>query len=231
MEQQRSSNPPQNHDSKLSKNEELSESEPFPPKWSGGRPSSFDELFTFYHNYVKVLYADVQTENRLPQELLFELNAGLDHIARFWTYKEPEDVVVRRAFGHFKRACLDVFKLRLKTASDQYTRLTEVEISLIDNGEFEKKLNNLFSEIKTLARAARRKEGRSDTENLIPAFDAWEGVFVKCVQLEEDFFSSKNVAWARKTGLKALIRRNICAFCVGVISSLAATWLFVVIAG
>lgn len=51
---------------------------PAPPK----EPSNIAELFAFYHDYVKVLYSAVQTENALPQEVLFELNAAFDHLSR-----------------------------------------------------------------------------------------------------------------------------------------------------
>ena len=51
-------------------------------KWDGGPPANFGELFKFYHEYVKALCSSVQIEGSLPQELLFELNAALDHISR-----------------------------------------------------------------------------------------------------------------------------------------------------
>jgi len=52
-------------------------------------PKTFEELFKFYLDYVKPLYSGIQVRNALPYEVLFELNAALDHISRKWTYREP----------------------------------------------------------------------------------------------------------------------------------------------
>ncbi len=51
------------------------------------RPTTFEELFAFYHQYVKLLYSDVQTQNVLPAETLFEMNAAFDHVSRHWALK------------------------------------------------------------------------------------------------------------------------------------------------
>lgn len=47
-------------------------------------------------------------------EILFELNAALDHLSRHYTYKESEAEAVAKAYAHMKRACLDVFKITLR---------------------------------------------------------------------------------------------------------------------
>ena len=47
-----------------------------------GKPKKFEELFKFYHEYVKLLYSSVQAGGSLPAEVLFELNAALDHVSR-----------------------------------------------------------------------------------------------------------------------------------------------------
>lgn len=165
-------------------------------------PETLAELFRFYHDYVKLLYSSVQVENHLPVEVLFELNAALDHISRMWTYGEPERVVVEKAYSHLKRSCLDVFKLRVRTAIDQYEELRKIEISLIDNGEFEKQLKALVQQIRSGATEARRVEGRTKDEKdgSIQAFAAWEPVFNDCVRLEKDFYFHASVDWAKRKG-------------------------------
>ena len=77
-------------------------------------PKTLAELFDFYFDEVKVLYAAVQAENTLPAEVLFEINAAFDHLARHWRHKEGEADAVAKTFGHLKRACLDIFKIRAR---------------------------------------------------------------------------------------------------------------------
>jgi hypothetical protein len=106
-------------------------------------PKTIEELFRFYNDYVKVLYALVQTENMLPNETLFEINAALDHLSRKWIYQDSEAHVVDKAYGHLKRSCLDIFKLQVAEARVQYEELRKLDTSAIDNGEFDKKLHSL----------------------------------------------------------------------------------------
>ncbi len=163
------------------------------------KPSTLPELFQFYHDYVKLLYSSVQVENHLPIEVLFELNAALDHLSRHWVYDETEQHVVEKAYSHFKRSCLDIFKLKLKQTMDQYAELKGIDTSIIDNGRFEGAMRDLAYEIKNDAISARRIEGMiKDTPgNSIFAFDLWEPVFNKCIIFEKDFYRNPNLDWAR----------------------------------
>ena len=165
-------------------------------------PTTLPELFKFYDEYVKLLYSSVQVDNQLPSELLFELNAALDHLARHWTHGETEQQAVEKAYSHLKRCCLDVFKLKVKAAIDQAKELSGVEISLIDNGEYERGLKALVQKIKSGATEARRLEGRTKTahDGSIQAFAAWQPVFDDCVRLEIDFYHHPKLNWAKKTG-------------------------------
>lgn len=169
---------------------------PNPPK----APSTITELFAFYHDYVKVLYSAVQTENALPQEVLFELNAAFDHLSRHWTYGEPEDKVVRQCYGHLKRSCLDIFKIAVREARKQYDALSKLDTSAIDNGEYDKKLHALFAEIRKGATEARRLEGdgRTDADGPIKAFDAWQPVLANCLRLDTEFFHHTALDWAKR---------------------------------
>ncbi len=169
---------------------------PVPPK----EPTTIAELFSFYHDYVKVLYSAVQTENALPQEVLFELNAAFDHLSRRWTYGEEEAAVVRKCYGHLKRSCLDIFKISVREARKQYDELRKVDTSTIDNGEFDKKLLALFANIRSGATTARSMEGNGNTDPTGPikAFDAWQPVYADCLRLEADFYHHPALDWAKR---------------------------------
>ncbi|BBU68000.1 hypothetical protein ICHIJ1_03800 [Fluviibacter phosphoraccumulans] len=173
---------------------------PAPPK----EPSNIAELFAFYHDYVKVLYSAVQTENALPQEVLFELNAAFDHLSRHWTYGELEDKVVRKCYGHLKRSCLDIFKISVREARKKFDELRKLDTSDIDNGEYDRKLLALFAEIRSGATAARKLEGNgnADPDGPIKAFDAWQPVYANCLRLETEFYHHAALDWSKRRWVK-----------------------------
>jgi hypothetical protein len=125
-------------------------------------PNNLSELFAFYDERVKPLYSAIQSSNILPTETLFELNAAFDHLSRHWVsrFNEPEAEVIAKVYSHLKRSCLDIFKLKLKETLDLYRELLKIDLSLIDNGAFEKKLKQLVNEIKCGAQVARNNEAR-----------------------------------------------------------------------
>jgi len=161
-------------------------------------PETFHELFEFYTDVVKVLYSQIQTENRLPTEVLLELHAALDHISRVWVKSkpDPEKYAVGKAYSHLKRSCLDIFKIHLKITLDQSKELTDkVDISLIDNGEFETRLKALTREIKQKAALARQQETLEVTDT---AFMSWNQVVEKCKELQNDYYFSPKIPWAKR---------------------------------
>jgi hypothetical protein len=164
------------------------------------KPRTFAEIFQFYYEYVKPLYSRVQLTNTLPVEVLFEVNAALDHISRHWQYNETEQQAVEKAYAHLKRSCLDIFKLTVKEAIDRAAELSSVDTSIIDNGRFDRELVALVARIKQSAMTARLQEGdaRKDDQAAILAFELWSPVYDDCVKLEKDFYLNEHVTWARK---------------------------------
>jgi hypothetical protein len=185
-------------------------------------PVKIDDLFRFYHDYVKLLYAAIQAENALPTEVLFELNAAFDHLSRFWIYGETEGKVVDKAFSHLKRSCLDIFKLKVKETIKRYNEILSLHIDLIDNGDFERKLRDLVRKIKDKATHARKEEGKPDADDSIPCFEPWEEVYDMCIQFEKDFYNHPSIEWADRKGKIQTLK----IFCYGVLASLVASALF-----
>ena len=188
-------------------------------KWSGGAPKTLAELFDFYHNYVKILYADICTQNTLPDETLFELNAALDHISRHWAYGETEEAVVKKAYSHLKRSCLDVFKIRVQDARREFDELRKIDTSVLDNGEFDRNLIVLFSKIRSDATEARSREGMLDENEEIPAFDLWGNVHANCTKLHTEFYLHKSIPWAKRRDFAKSFTANLVSFIIGVASS------------
>jgi hypothetical protein len=119
----------------------------------------------------------------------------------------------------------------------QFEELRKVEISLIDNGDFEQKLRQLFHAIQDGAQAARTKEGTSSVEDdvAVAAFDLWAPVYALCVQLESDFYFSDKVLWAKRVTADrhrhqrtiSLVSGFILGVVTGVIGNLVFQYLFV----
>lgn len=185
------------------------------------KPETFNELFSFYHDYVKVLYSLVQTENALPDAVLFELNAALDHMSRHWTAGQSEKDVVDKMFSHLKRSCLDIFKIQVKEARREYDALLEIDTSTVDNGEFDKKRNELFNQIRSGATKARQAEGIG---NIDEAFSTWEDVLANCLRFHEELFLHDSLTWAKKTWWskywKSTLFSSLTTFITGLIAGL-----------
>ena len=91
--------------------------------------------------------------------------------------------------------------------TENYKKLKNVDLSIIDNGNFQMELIQLSSEIKKDARVAKIQEGdkRKDEEKTIHAFELWQPVYDKCRLLEENYFTNPHIEWAKKV---SFVRRN-----------------------
>jgi hypothetical protein len=180
------------------------------------KPTDIQKLFEFYTDTVKPLYNAVQLTNALPQEVLFELNASLDHIARIWTDREKEEEAIDKAYSHLKRSCLDIFKMAVKEAMKQFEELRKIDTSIIDNGDFDRQLMALSGRIRDGAKEARQQEGHTkDDANTIKAFDMWVPVFADCVKLEKEFYRHNSLNWAKKKQRRGVWRERLWGFLVG----------------
>ncbi|MCL2660002.1 MAG: hypothetical protein FWD64_05735 [Acidobacteriaceae bacterium] len=179
------------------------------------------ELFQFYREKVKVLYSYCQEYNELPQETLFEINAAWDHIGRHFDCTNPQKLehVVEKAQSHLKRSCLDLFKLALKNAVDQYRDINKTDLSLIDNGNgaFKRELVALLKGIREKSEIARKEEGR----NFDHAYDVWWEMYLDCRKLEKSYYYSDKVKWAKKKAVTQFLWTITASFVAGILSTLA----------
>jgi hypothetical protein len=187
-------------------------------------PKNIGELFKFYDDYVKLLYGSIEAQNKLPFEVLFEINAAFDHLSRHWTYMETEQAAVEKAYSHLKRCCLDIFKLRAKKANEQYEELKKLDLSYLDNGEYEKNLIKLYYKIEAGAKEARRQEGdsRYDDEHEVGAFERWEPVYQNAVTLEKEFYLHPKLEWLKRKNMTTKWILNWKAFIVSIVASYIA---------
>ena len=199
-------------------------------------PKTLPELFKFYHDYVKPLYSGIQIRNALPHEVLFELNATLDHVSRMYTFGETEETAVSKAYSHLKRCCLDIFKLQVKEATKQFNELRRIDTSSLDNGDYDNRLMKLYNEIKISARIARQNEGdkRVDSGEEVHVFDFWQPVFDKCITFENEFYNHPKLDWASKRSKilkwKTFVLSIIASWIAGLLTKdyLVSFWKFFV---
>lgn len=171
------------------------------------------------------MYGYVQSQGVLPLEMLFEFNAALDHLSRVYVYGEPEQEVVNRCFSHFKRSCLDAFKIAARESAKQYNELRSLDTSTIDNGDFDVEMHNLRADIRDDAIEARRMEGeKSHEEDPGPVFERWKSVYVMCQRFEENFYRSRKVHWSKKRGILRHIRRLLDTLFVGALGGILFVW-------
>ncbi len=195
-------------------------------------PANIAELYDFYHSFVKRLYSVVQAENTLPAEVLYEIHAAFDHITRIENFNEPEEQAVRKAYSHFKRACLDVYKIYFRDSLDMYEELKRIDTSAIDNGEFDYKVKHLIDSIRKNATEARRLEGdkSQDTAEKVLAFDRWQLVARECQEFRNSFYLHHAIPWAKRKNKK----RDWTLFGLGIFTSIlcgvVGNWIWTAIA-
>jgi len=184
-------------------------------------------VFEFYKDRIKPIYAGVVAEdNTLPVELLFEIHAAFDHIARFFARGEPESICAEKAYAHLKRSALDAFKLRLKNYHSEYKNLQKYDLQLIDNGKFFAELIVNHREIVRMAKLGRQNEFK---QNIDEAFEAWDNVHL----LIDKFYSStmdlEKLEWSRAVSkhysIKYVLTSNAVTFGGSVLGTLLVTWL------
>jgi hypothetical protein len=188
----------------------------------GDHPKTFAELFAFYNSFVKLLYSEVQAHNRLPLEVLFEINAAFDHLSEHWTLDRTEKEAVGEAFSHLKRSCLDLFKIKYSTTKDQYDELRKIDTSIVDNGNYERQLLIFFNELRKEAIQARKRENETHDGDITQVFERWVGVYLKCLKFENDFYLHPGLKWSKRKGIAKFFRQNIFGFLIGVLSTLLA---------
>jgi hypothetical protein len=187
-------------------------------------PQTIVDVIRLYYERYKPLYSRIQTFNEMPVELVFEVAAAWDHLSRHWKYGEAEATSADRASRHIKRAIFDAFKLLLKHTVDEYDELCRLDLSIIDNGEFDRNLRVLVSEIRTDSIAARAAEGDTGNGDWHNAFALWDSVYQKMEQFEREFYLNSGVPWAKRKTAEFACKRRAEGFAFGVLASLAA-WL------
>jgi hypothetical protein len=118
------------------------------------------ELYKFHEEAFKPIYADlVAVLGSKPEQIVFELEATLSHVAVAHTNPTIQQENIDKAHGHLKRAALDAVKILWL----EYRALTEKFIADDDLRKFatnasEKELLEKYQKANKSAKEARQKE-------------------------------------------------------------------------
>jgi len=168
--------------------------------------------------------------NEFPLEILNEIRAVFTHLAKYYLADDPEIKAknVSKTEGHIQRAILDCYKYLCTVYEDklkEFKREYEnVDLSLVDNGEFLPKLLEMHDAATTLMFDARESDlviNSDDETSVGEAYQKYEDAFVKYSEVYELITSSsiKAEALKRKVVLKKTreSRIGIIGIIVGII--------------
>jgi hypothetical protein len=133
------------------------------------------ELYAKYNNVVKVLIAQVEAKyEAIPEQILNELRAFTDHVARCHLPNRSEEDVrgeLNRADGHLTRIILDCFKyLNVKQKQlyvEQFKDETFfIDLNLVDDGNFIVRYYALAKEARDFVEKAKKLESMDKDEAL-----------------------------------------------------------------
>jgi len=149
------------------------------------------DIFTFYQEYIKPIYAEIEAKrNQIPVELLFETYASFDHLKRFYLDGENEEESSKK----------------------------EIDFELIDNGNFIQEFHKKRNKIYKIAKEARLNESKKNTDE---AFEKWYEVSIELDKFEEEYLSRLDtVECAKKKTFSWLNKDSIKGFIIGILSSL-----------
>lgn len=160
------------------------------------------ELFNQYNQIIKPLIAEIEARSEtMPQPLFNEIRAFTDHIARCYfpdITDEKLDEELKKASRHVVRITLDCFKclniLLFKKVEEFERRTKNVDLNVLDNGEFYPKYKKLKRDAAEIVKQAKLAESK-DTMEALSLYDA---AYNKYVELEDLLKgSAENVKWAR----------------------------------
>jgi len=151
-----------------------------------------ERVRAIYKNYIEVICPYIiqyeLLDNTFPSEILNEIRATFTHLSKYYLSDDnsTKEKNVSKAEGHIKRAILDCYKYICMAYEDKYKEFNRnyrnVDLSLVDNGEFLPKLLEMHKDAIALMLDARRSDlliTSDDETNVDEAYGKYEKAFVK----------------------------------------------------
>lgn len=194
----------------------------------------FRNIFINYRLIIRPFISILELlDENFPVEILNEIRAIFQHLSRCYYCIDYDNIPIEnikkeisKANGHINRALFDCFKYSCLSLYDEYERFTtafkDVDLSLLDNGEFLPKLHNLSKDVKLADRKARKLE--ADVGDNQKVFSLYEDAFNKSCILHD--YINKHISYALKLKRKFRITRffNYLGWIVGFIAGIVTIW-------
>ena len=145
-----------------------------------------------YKNYIEVICPYIiqyeLLDNTFPVEILNEIRAIFTHLAKYYLSDDilTKEKNISKAEGHIKRSILDCYKYICMAYDDKYEDFNRnyknVDLSLVDNGEFLPKLLETRKDAITLMLDARKSDlliTSDDETSVDEAYKKYEKAFIK----------------------------------------------------
>ena len=184
-------------------------------------------LYQYHEEIFKPIYADlIAVIGTKPEQIVFELEAALSHIAVAKTDNNVYQENINKAHGHLQRAALDAAKIMWLEYRERAQRITlDSDIRKFASNSSEQDILKQFQDAEELAIQARKKEvantGKNPSEAIELYYEAAQA-FSKVL----DFIDPSKVE--NLSRLKAIIKTKkiILSFILGVASSALVAYFF-----
>ncbi len=190
-------------------------------------PLSEQELYEYHEETFKPIYADlVAVIGTKPEQIVFELEAALSHIAVAKTNTDLYEENIQKAYGHLQRASLDAAKIMWLEYMQKAEKITlDPDLRKFATNASEKELLTKYQNAEELARRARKKEvqntGKSPSEAIELYYEAALS-FSEIIKL----IDPEKLASLTVLKSKILKKEVLLSFIIGIISSAIVAYIF-----
>lgn len=185
-----------------------------------------EELYAYHEEIFKPIYADlVAILGSKPEQIAFELEATLSHIAVAKTNDKLYEKNIEKALGHLQRASLDAAKIMWVEYKQRAEKIiSDPDLRAFASKSSERELLNKYRDAEQAAKNARKKElantGNNAPESIEYYYQAAK-LFSEVIDLIDPEKAAKLNSFKSKYGKKEVV----ISFIVGVTSSAVVTLL------
>lgn len=183
------------------------------------------EILRKYQDIISVFVVELEVRDcEYPIEIFNEIRAIFTHLARFELCKSEDDL--QAAESHVKRAVLDCYKYLCISIAEKvkgfHQQYKNVDLSIIDNGDFLRQLNELDNKCRNAYISAKKADGKKMPEDTTYCmYESAYNQYSKLDNLIDDAYEKVQTAQHKSSIGK---RINICSIIVTTISIAITVW-------
>ena len=185
------------------------------------------DLYQYHEEVFKPIYADlIAVIGTKPEQIVFELEAALSHIAVAKTDNSVYQENIDKAHGHLQRAALDAAKIMWLEYRERAEKITmDSDIRKFASNSSEQEILQQFQDAEELAIQARKKEVTNTGKSPSEAIELYYGA-AQAFSAVLDFIDPSKVESLSRFKAKIKAKENIISFILGVSSSALVAYFF-----